>query len=56
MKKYTVWAIEGSKTTMYCYSLTSNEEFKKFKKVAEVRTAAEAKKMINDLGWIVANN
>ena len=50
--KYGVYAIVNGKVKMYCLALLTNEEFKKYEKVAETRTKAEARKIVNDLGGI----
>lgn len=51
--KYGVYAIVTGNVKMYCLALLTNEEFYNYEKVAETKTKAEARKIINDLGQIV---
>ena len=50
--KYTIYAITSGRVRMYCYALSSNEEWLGEEKVGEARTKKEAQKMVNDLGKI----
>lgn len=50
--KYTIYAITEGRVRMYCYALSSNEEWKNEEKVAEARTVKEAEKIIKDLGEV----
>lgn len=50
--KYGVYAIVEGKVKMYCLAPLTNEDFAKYEKVAETRTKAEARKIVNDLGQI----
>lgn len=50
--KYTIYAITEGRVRMYCYALTSNEEWHGEEKVAEANTVKEAKKIIKDLGEV----
>lgn len=51
--KYTVYAITTGIVKMYCFAESTNEEWWGEEKVAEARTAAEARKIIKDLGEVV---
>jgi hypothetical protein len=50
--KYTIYAITEGKVKMYCYALTSNQEWWNEEKIAEANTVKEAQKIIKDLGEI----
>ena len=50
--KYGVYEIVTGKVKMYCYALLTNEKFHELKKVAETKTKNEAKKIVNDYGWV----
>lgn len=50
--KYTIYAITEGRVKMYCYALSTNEEWHNEEKIAEARTVAEAKKIIKDLGEV----
>lgn len=50
--KYTIYAITSGRVRMYCYALSTNEEWKNEEKVAQARTVKEAQKIIKDLGEI----
>lgn len=50
--KYTIYAITEGKVKMYCYALTSNQEWWNEEKIAEANTVKEAQKIIRDLGEI----
>lgn len=50
--KYTIYAITEGRVRMYCYALTTNEEWWGEEKVAEARTVKEAQKIIKDLGEV----
>lgn len=53
--KYTVYAIKNEKVTLHAIALTNNKEYEGYKVVAQTRTKAEAKKIVDELGWIVNN-
>lgn len=50
--KYTIYAITEGRVKMYCYALSTNEEWWNDEKVAQANTVKEAKKIIKDLGEI----
>lgn len=51
--KYTIYAITFGRVKMFCYALSTNQEWKNEEKIAEANTVKEAKKIIKDLGEIV---
>lgn len=51
--KYTIYAITSGRVKMFCYALSTNQEWKNEEKIAEANTVKEAKKIIKDLGEII---
>jgi hypothetical protein len=50
--KYKIYAITAGKVKMYCYALSSNQEWWNEEKIAQANTVKEAQKIIKDLGEI----
>ena len=48
--KYAIYAITEGKVRMYCYALTSNQEWWNEEKIAQASTVKEAQKIIKYLG------